>query len=1222
MKNKLPHLTLMLFFLIATNLVAQEENKDHSLYLLSNLENLSATAPELDAIQAVLEKENNDFTILINGDFVDRNGLGVKPEEGDLDKLDRLINIVGEKGRVVFIPGDREWDNGGKRGLKKVKALERYLESKLGKGKVIYPQGGCLGPEVIDIGDKLRIVAVNTQWFVEEEIGPEEEDADCGLLNETEFWFEIEDLMGDSENRNVVIAGHHPVLSYGQYAGYKLGKQHLWPPIVGTFIASYHQGVGGKKDLTQKNLKHYSSRAQGLIQRYPGCIFVSGHEHDTQLLYEDGTYHINSGAIAEGRPVGRGEQTIYRQKKAGFAKLVFENDGSVVMNAYEISNRKDIKSTYVKELFSSPCGNVKTNILTNRMHIPCIGEVSTEPSTTEGKTTATVIAGEQYKGNFFKNTILGKHYRTTWAQPISNMPYLDLDTVHGGLAPYSKGGGAQTVSLKFKSGDGQIFAFRSVNKTPTKRMDKDLKPGLFGYVTQDKTSHQHPFSSTILGPMMDSLDLPHSMPKLYLMPDSPKLGVFREEFAGMFGTLELKPKGKKKKRAGFEGADDVESTMQVYRKLIDDNDNKIDVEKFVRARIFDIWVSDWDRHFNNYKWLAYEDGKKTTYTPFPKDRDKALSLYQGVYWLIEVFHIQKDKTNFRKNFYGLKYLNFKNKTMDRWLANTYDAADWEAAVNDFVNTMSDEAIAEGIANLPPEAQGLVRERITEVLQARRKKLPEVMKRYYKKLAKYIDLMGSNSRELFEMTRLENGDVQATIYKLKKSGKKGKKIYDRLIKRKETKEIRLHGLGKKDQFLIKGEANKSILIRVMGGKGADQVEDQSKVRGLKKMTKVYDKRGQDELKLGKEAKKENTHEILSFESDNFFNYNYFKIFPVAGYNADDGFILGVNGNYVKQGFDKPDFAQKYNYNASMTTRGNYNFGLNATYRHVIHKWDGLVGISLASVDRSFRNFYGLSNENVINHDLRDDDFYENDMSSLNANLGLTRTFMNKSSFAITAVVDARDVEVEAEEGEPSAYDGIDEGNGLGKTTLFGPQLKLNIDMRNSGTLPTKGLQFKAANFTFFNTDESFGRGGRFSTDLSVFFTTGVRVPVTLGLRGGAISSYGDVPFYYKAYLGQQGNFRGFLKNRFGGDTAAYLNTDLRFNFGDVVTKVVPFQYGIFGLFDTGRTWREGESSDRLHYAYGGGIFIVPYVESYNLTFTGAQNNDGDFLFTFQVGFFLR
>ena len=164
MKSLFPLLQLALLLLPFSVLYGQSAKENHSLYLLSNLETLSATAPELDAIEEHLSKENNEFTILINGDFVDKNGLGTKPEQGDLDKIDRIIKIAGDQGTIIFIPGDREWDNGGKRGLKKVKKLEKYLESKLGKGKVVFPQKGCLGPEVIDVGEHLRIVAINTQW--------------------------------------------------------------------------------------------------------------------------------------------------------------------------------------------------------------------------------------------------------------------------------------------------------------------------------------------------------------------------------------------------------------------------------------------------------------------------------------------------------------------------------------------------------------------------------------------------------------------------------------------------------------------------------------------------------------------------------------------------------------------------------------------------------------------------------------------------------------------------------------------------------------------------------------------------------------------------------------------------------------------------------------------------------------------------------------------------
>ncbi|MFK7807935.1 MAG: metallophosphoesterase [Saprospiraceae bacterium] len=1216
----------IIFICLLLNLAAKAQNtsENHNLYLLSNLESLPADAPELQAIETQIKKDNTPFTILINGDFVDKNGLGEKPEEEDINKLDRLIEMVGDQGRVIFVPGDREWDNGGKRGLKKVKALEKYLESKLGKGKVLFPQKGCLGPAIIDIGKHLRIVAINTQWFVEEHIGPEEEDADCGLLNATEFWFEMEDALGDSENKNVVVAGHHPVISYGQYAGYKLGRQHFLPPIAGSFIAAYRQSVGTKKDLNQKNLKAYSSRMMHMTQRFQGAIFVSGHEYDNQVLYKNNTYHINSGAVAEGRPVARGKETLYRHSQPAFSRLHFSEDGEVLLEVFEINNKSATEKLHEEILFVSPCDDTNTKYPKNSLYNPCVGELANRPSTTANKSSTTAIAGKQYKAGVLKRFLLGKHYRKAWAEPIADIPYLDLDTTFGGLKPYAKGGGAQTISLKFKSTQGRVFAFRSINKNPTQRMDQDLRPGVYGKITQDKTSHQHPYSSRIAGHFMDSLGLPHSRPQLYVMPDDPKLGSFREEFAGMYGTLEEKPKGKKKKRRGFRDADDVESTMQVYKDLIDDNDNRIDVDQFVKARLLDIWISDWDRHFNNYKWLAYEDGKKTTYSVFPKDRDKSFSLYQGVYWLIEVLHLQKDKSNFRKNYYGLKYLNFKNKTMDRWLASSYTEEDWLVAAKDFQNRMTDEVIANAISKLPDEVEKHDRKRMTKVLKARRARLPRAMKRYYKLLAKQIDLIGSNSKEIFELERLKNGDVQATIYNLKKSGKKGELLYQRLIKRKETKEIRVHALGKDDQIFITGESKKSILIRIIGGKGEDRIEDKSKVKGPRKMTKIYDKRGTDELIINEEAHKKFTDEILAFESDEFFHYDYLNVLPTFSFNQDDGFGIGITGTYTRQKFNKPDFGERYDFGASFTTKENYNIDLEAQFRHLIKKWDGLLGFHAASNDRSFRNFYGLSNDNIIDDKLREDDFYENYSTSLQAHLGLRRQFWNKSNLSIGGLFHTKDVDPESDEGDASIYDdaGIEEGNGLGRTTLLGPVVRFNIDLRDSGTFPTKGIQVKGDSYNFTNTSDNFGTGGRSSLDLSTFFTAGVALPVTLALRGGLISSYGDVPFYYKAYLGQQTNFRGYRRNRFGGDTAAFLNTDLRFHFGKVITPLVPIKYGVFGLFDTGRTWREGESSEQLHYSYGGGVYLVPYTESFNMTFTASRSDEGNTLFQFRIGFFVR
>ncbi|MFK7773413.1 MAG: BamA/TamA family outer membrane protein [Saprospiraceae bacterium] len=1224
--NNFVYLLVFTFLFLKIDLVAQVNSDQHSIFLLSNLEKLTADAPEFDAIETLLKKEGGTFTILIAGDFVDKNGFELEPNLIETNKLDRLIELVkiNEKGNIIFLPGDLEWNHEQRKGWKKVVALEEYLESKLGKGNAVFPQKACLGPDVLDIGDHLRIVSINSQWFVQKDNRPEEEDANCKILNVTEFWDEVDDVLTDVDNRNLIIAIHHPILSYGQYAGYKSGLQHLSPPIIGSFLAAYHQNIGNSKDLNNKELRQFSNELLNKSKKHPGVIFVSGHERDIQVLMDDGNYHINSGALVKSRPVARGEATIYKQKKTGFAKLIFQKNGEVSVETFAISQRKNISKTFDQILFSSPCNPEREDVLVNNLYNPCDQEINTAANLNPKKH-GTAIAGAQYKAGKFKQAILGKHYRSTWITPVKNIPYLDLENDFGGLRPYAEGGAAQTISLKFKSADGRKFSFRSIDKNPTKRMDKSLAKGIYGKFSQDLTSHQHPYGSSVVAVLLDALDLPHSMPKLYLMPDSPLLGPFRKDFAGRYGTLELKPKGKKKKKKGFRGADDVVSSFQMYQKLLDDHDNKLNVEKYIRARIFDMLISDWDRHENNWKWLAYKnkDSDGITYEPFPKDRDKAFSVLNGVYRLNEFDFIKKDKANFRAKISGLKSLNFKNKSMDRWLTNSYTHDEWIAEAKNIQRLITDEVIDDAVARLPLEVHKLTAPRIKRVLQSRRAQLVDAIEEYYQMVAEYVDLVGSNKREFFKITRLQNGDVQVEMYDLNKDQTLGKLLFDRTYKKSETKEIRLHGLGKPDKFEISGEADKSILIRIVSGDGVDLIEDNSKVSGLKKMTRIYDNRKKDNLKLNGEGKVMPTNEIITFKTKEVFSYNYFKLLPSFSFNTDDGFGLRLSGNYITQGFNKPDFKSKLSFFGGITTTGNTNVGTDIILRHVIKRWDFTAGIEFASRDRLFRQFYGLGNDIDFDDDLQDLDFYQNNTAALKTHLGFRRIFLQKSTFSPSLIFERRELNPSPENDlGTSIYDGLTLEDGVGTSNLLGSKIELDLDFRDDPIFPQRGMQLKISNSTFFNQDLDWKMGGRIKTEVSTFITKGIKIPTTLSVRGGLNHAYGTTPFFYKSFLGQQENLRGFVRNRFGGNTAAFINTDLRFHFGKVTTPLVPIKYGVFGLFDAGKVWASGEDSDTIHTAIGAGIYLIPYIDDLNLTFTFAKADDRELLFSFRVGFFVR
>ena len=49
--------------------------------------------------------------------------------------------------------------------------------------------------------------------------------------------------------------------------------------------------------------------------------------------------------------------------------------------------------------------------------------------------------------------------------------------------------------------------------------------------------------------------------------------------------------------------------------------------------------------------------------------------------------------------------------------------------------------------------------------------------------------------------------------------------------------------------------------------------------------------------------------LVFNPQKIFEDNHFLVLPFFGFNQDDGYIFGLTGNVIRQGFNKPDFSPK-------------------------------------------------------------------------------------------------------------------------------------------------------------------------------------------------------------------------------------------------------------------------------------------------------------------------
>jgi hemolysin activation/secretion protein len=106
------------------------------------------------------------------------------------------------------------------------------------------------------------------------------------------------------------------------------------------------------------------------------------------------------------------------------------------------------------------------------------------------------------------------------------------------------------------------------------------------------------------------------------------------------------------------------------------------------------------------------------------------------------------------------------------------------------------------------------------------------------------------------------------------------------------------------------------------------------------------------------------------------------------------------------------------------------------------------------------------------------------------------------------------------------------------------------------------------------------------------------------------------FYQAAVLGANTGLRGFRTERFSGERALALGADLRYSLAKFKTGLLPLKLSVFGGYDYGRVWVDGEDSDTWHDSVGGG-FIINAVDAISGQF-GLFNSVDGLRFSFGFG----
>ena len=1156
-----------------------EKEASHSFYITSNVGNI----PFKEA-QKILEqintdsKNDTDATLLLLGNVINEEGFPSKNKKQDKEKeyLKPLMKTWDRfNGNVVLTPGKNEWLTDAPQSIDD---LESFLQDN--STAKFWPNDGCpLERETIN--DDVVLVMVDSQWFLEDWDDHPYINEKCELKTRAQFWAEFKDDLKDSQGKTVIVAVYQPVMSNSKI--------------------SVIDKMGGFRPESYQNEQNRTlrGRLETIASQFEDVIFVSGKDRNLQYLEDDGIPQIISGAVGKTEKARAPKEEHFESDKQGYAKLTVFKDGSSEVDFFEIGDHTS-KSVFTHK------------IQRERLSVDDISY----PQKKYGPTAkASIYTKEETgKSNFYK-WIWGNHYRSLYSKEIE-APVLQIDELPDNVRPISEGGGTQSRSLRLIDDNEHEYTLRALRKSAVRFLQTNaidnhyvedyLKNTVAERYLLDFYTTAHPYAQFSMNELSESLGVLHANPNIYYVPKQKGLGIYNEDYGDALFMLEEHVGDENKSFETFGNPDDILSTKDLRLELRESKESYVDESSFIRARLFDMLVGNWDRHQDQWRWAQFEteDGRKR-YEAIPRDWDQAFPKYDGpiIAMLKLSFPILRKMESFDADVKNAKWFNYSGYPLDKAFIKTANWEDWKAQVDFIQENLTDEEINTAFESLPEEAQDSSIETIKKNLQLRRDGLEKIAKSYYDYLKKFEVVIGTEDDDDFLITRKPNGVTNISI-------SKDSMVFNNSYDAKQTKEIWVYGLDGKDSFTVTGEGNNPIDIKIMGGKKNDTYDFKTT-----KKVKLYDYKSKKNTIVNPKSKKWLT------DSYDVNNHDYQKrkyheniVFPSLGYDGDTGFRFGLKNRFTTYGLVNNPFETQHTIGAEyfFATNG-FAIDYNAEFGHVFYNWN--LGLDLRYASPNFTmNYFGEGNDSQYDNDL-DRDYNRVRIRQWKFSPYLVHKNRG-SSYHLRTAIESFDVSNDSNRfvGQSFAADDDVYEQQLYATAEVG----YNYKNQNDPAFPNRAMEADIIAGYKSNIDGYGNRFGYVKPTLSLVYPlhpSGIAVIATK--VAGEVVLGDNYEFYHGALLGGNQSLRAYRNERFNGKSAFYQSTDLRVGITRFRTNFIPLQLGVSAGFDYGRVWAENDNSSKWHNDYGGSVWVSGFS-----AFTGNlgfyHGEDGNRLI-FSVGF---
>lgn len=338
--------------------VAQPQEVDLTLFLIGDAGAPDRDEPVLAALtQQVRANPEGKSVIVYLGDNIYPRGL---PEEGNPlrkmaeERINPQVDLATRtKTRTFFIPGNHDWAFMTPAGWDAIRRQVAYIDERGAPYARMLPEGGCPGPETVDPSPLVRLVMLDTQWWLHDYDRPFGEESACPAGTPTAVVNALYRALRTAGDRHVVVLGHHPLASGGLHGGHLGWQSHIFPlrsiakwlyipvPVLGSYYALNREQGASNQDLSGPRNQRMRRAFEMVFEKRPPLVYAAGHDHDLQVIKgRTARYLLVSGSGIFGHISGVDDlpNSLFAAAQSGFMRLDFLRDrrvrlGVVVVDA-------------------------------------------------------------------------------------------------------------------------------------------------------------------------------------------------------------------------------------------------------------------------------------------------------------------------------------------------------------------------------------------------------------------------------------------------------------------------------------------------------------------------------------------------------------------------------------------------------------------------------------------------------------------------------------------------------------------------------------------------------------------------------------------------------------------------------------------------------------------------------------------------------------------------